>query len=70
MRFLSYIAGVAVCFKVSQDVYGQKRLSFYGWNYKLQSTTSITDFFVVGKMSGVLVGFVILVGHSNNLFRL
>ena len=29
---------------------------------KVQSTTRITDFFVVGNMSGVLVGFVILVG--------
>ena len=28
----------------------------------IQSTTRITDFFVVGNMSGVLVGFVILVG--------
>ena len=30
---------------------------------RVQSTTRITDFFVVGKMSGILVGFVILVGH-------
>ena len=28
----------------------------------IQSTTRITEFFVVGDMSGVLVGFVILVG--------
>ena len=28
----------------------------------IQSTTRITDFFVVGKMSGILVRFVILVG--------
>ena len=30
--------------------------------YLIQSTTRITDFFVVGKMSGILVRFVILVG--------
>ena len=30
----------------------------------LQSTTRITDFFVVGKMSGVLVGFVIPVSRE------
>ena len=30
---------------------------------KLQSTTRITEFFVVGKMSGILVGIVILVGQ-------
>ena len=29
----------------------------------IQSTTSITEFFVVGKMSVILVGFVILVGQ-------
>ena len=31
---------------------------------KIQSTTSITDFFVVGKMSVILVKFGILVGHD------
>ena len=30
---------------------------------KIQSTTRTTEFFVVGKMSGILVGFLILVGH-------
>ena len=30
---------------------------------QIQSTTSITEFFVVGKMSVILVGFVILVGQ-------
>ena len=29
---------------------------------EIQSTTRIMDFFVVGKMSGILVGFAILVG--------
>ena len=36
---------------------------------QLQSTTSITDFFVVGKMFGILVGFIILVKHFNDLFQ-
>ena len=31
--------------------------------YTIQSTTRIKDFFVVGIMSGILVGFVILVGQ-------
>ena len=32
----------------------------------VQSTTRIKDFFVVGIMSGILVGFVILVGQKKN----
>ena len=36
----------------------------------VQSTTRIAEFFVVGKMSGILVGFVIMVGHFNDFFRL
>ena len=30
---------------------------------RVQSTTRITEFFVVGKMSAIIVGFVILVGQ-------
>ena len=32
----------------------------------IQSTTRTTEFFVVGKMSGILVRFVILVGQIPN----
>ena len=40
-----------------------KFLNVYDFGIKIQSTTSITDFFVVGKMSGILVRFVIVVGQ-------
>ena len=36
----------------------------------IQSTTRIADFFVVGKMSGILVRFVILVGAPKETRRL
>ena len=36
----------------------------------VQSTTRITDFFVVGKMSGILVTFAILVSDFNDLLML
>ena len=39
-------------------------------NSRIQSTTRITDFFVVCKMSGVLVRFVILVGAPIQTRRL
>ena len=39
-----------------------------GADNQIQSTTRMTDFFVVGKMSGILVMFIILVGHFNDSF--